>query len=269
MNTKLIMLGTGNALVTQCYNTCFAIKQETEYFLVDAGGGNGILTQMEKAKIPFEKVRAMFISHAHTDHVLGTIWVIRIIASRIRSGQYDKTFHVYCHEELAALVQSFCRELLPAKLVKLFQDKIKFHVIEDGQEVKKMGIQFRFFDIGSVKAKQFGFRAQLPDGQSLTFLGDEPFHRQNYDQAVKSDWLMSEAFCLYEERERFNPYEKSHSTARDAGKSAAALKAGRLILFHTEDSDLQRRKERYTREAALEFSGPVYVPDDLEEIELK
>lgn len=268
MNTELIMLGTGNALVTRCYNTCFALKRKEEYFLVDAGGGNGILTQMEKADIPFEQVRGMFISHAHTDHVLGTIWVIRIIASRMKSGTYKKNFHIYCHRELEQLVRGFCMELLPKGLTKYFDDRIRFHVTGDGSEKERMGISFRFFDIGSHKAKQFGFRARLADGQSLTFLGDEPFHQQNLDQAKDSDWLMSEAFCLYEEKEIFRPYEKFHSTARDAGKTAAMLGAGHLILFHTEDSDLKHRKERYTREAAEEFPRPVYVPDDLERIAL-
>ena len=40
---KLIMLGTGNAGVKKCYNTCFVLKNKNEYLLVDAGGGNGIL----------------------------------------------------------------------------------------------------------------------------------------------------------------------------------------------------------------------------------
>ena len=53
MKPELIMLGTGNAMVTKCYNTCFALRNEEEYFLVDAGGGNGILSQLEKAQIPY------------------------------------------------------------------------------------------------------------------------------------------------------------------------------------------------------------------------
>ena len=36
---KLIMLGTGNAAVTKCYNTCFALQDNEDYFLVDTGGG--------------------------------------------------------------------------------------------------------------------------------------------------------------------------------------------------------------------------------------
>ena len=65
MKPELIMLGTGNAMVTKCYNTCFALRNEEEYFLVDAGGGNGILSQLEKAQIPFEQIRHMFLTHAH------------------------------------------------------------------------------------------------------------------------------------------------------------------------------------------------------------
>ncbi len=42
------MLGTGNAMVTRCYNTCFVLSSGEEYFLVDAGGGNGIFKQLSK-----------------------------------------------------------------------------------------------------------------------------------------------------------------------------------------------------------------------------
>jgi ribonuclease Z len=46
-NDYITMLGTGNALATRCYNTCFTLHGEKGVLLVDAGGGNGILTQME------------------------------------------------------------------------------------------------------------------------------------------------------------------------------------------------------------------------------
>lgn len=44
---ELYVFGTGNAQATRCYNTCFAIKDGDEYFMVDAGGGNGILRILE------------------------------------------------------------------------------------------------------------------------------------------------------------------------------------------------------------------------------
>ena len=36
---KLTILGTGNAMVTLCYNTCFALCEGEDFLLVDAGGG--------------------------------------------------------------------------------------------------------------------------------------------------------------------------------------------------------------------------------------
>ena len=100
MKETLIILGTGNATVTRCYNTCFAIEKENEYFLIDTGGGNGILTQLEKAEIPLERIHHIFISHEHTDHILGMIWLIRMIATGMKNGKYEGNLEVYCHEEL-------------------------------------------------------------------------------------------------------------------------------------------------------------------------
>ncbi len=41
-----------------------------------------------------------------------------------------------------------------------------------------------------------------------------------------------------------------------------------LVLYHTEEKTLANRKENYTREAAENFKGRIFVPDDLEVIEL-
>ena len=45
--TQITMLGTGNATVSQIYNTCFLLKTSSTLMLVDAGGGNGILSQLK------------------------------------------------------------------------------------------------------------------------------------------------------------------------------------------------------------------------------
>ena len=81
-----------------------------------------------------------------------------------------------------------------------------------------------------------------------------------------ADWMMCEAFCLYADRDTFKPYEKCHSTALDAGKLAEELGVKNLILYHTEEKTLATRKENYTREAAENFKGRIFVPDDLEVI---
>ena len=59
--------------------------------------------------------------------------------------------------------------------------------------------------------------------------------------AEGADWLMSEAFCLYEDREQFQPYEKHHSTVLDAARLAEKLGTKNLILYHAEDRTLETR----------------------------
>ena len=39
--TQITMLGTGNATVSQIYNTCFVLQTPSTLMLVDAGGGTG------------------------------------------------------------------------------------------------------------------------------------------------------------------------------------------------------------------------------------
>lgn len=59
----ITMLGTGSALVTECYNTCFVMSDGDEHFLVDGGGGNGILSQLKKAGFNWQDMRTIFVTH--------------------------------------------------------------------------------------------------------------------------------------------------------------------------------------------------------------
>lgn len=266
---ELIMLGTGNATVTKCYNTCFVLQEGQSGFLVDAGGGNGILRQMELAGIRLDSIHSMYITHAHTDHILGAIWVVRMIAQKMLKGVYDGQFEIYTHDKCIQVLETCCRLMLPSKLTRLFGERIFLKEVKDGDTFTASGMAFQCFDIGSTKEKQFGFRAVLPGNTVLACLGDEPFNDRNKEQVEGADWLLCEAFCLYADREKFQPYEKHHSTAADAGRLAAQLRVKNLVLYHTEDKTLDRRKVVYKAEAAQSFGGAVYVPDDLERIRIE
>lgn len=265
---ELIMLGTGNAAVTHCYNTCFALHSEEGVFLVDAGGGNGILVQLEKAGLLLEDIGSMFVTHAHTDHILGAVWILRMVAQLMQQGRMKGNFQLYGHDKVVEVLKWICRMTLPAKIVTCIEQRVQFHEVKDGDRFEAAGLRIQCFDIASTKEKQFGFRATLPDGKALVCLGDEPYSEITRPYVEGADWLLCEAFCLYDDRERFKPYEKHHSTALDAGRLAAQLNVKNLLLYHTEDKTLDTRKKCYTQEAAREFKGTVWVPDDLEKIVL-
>ena len=70
---ELYVFGTGNAQAVHCYNTCFALKDEDEFFMVDAGGGNGILKILEEMNVDLSHIHHIFVTHEHTDHILGIV----------------------------------------------------------------------------------------------------------------------------------------------------------------------------------------------------
>ena len=144
----------------------------------------------------------------------------------------------------------------------LIGDRIVLIPVSDGEQRQILGMDVTFFDIHSTKAKQFGFHATLTDGRKLTCCGDEPLNPLCAPYVENSAWLLHEAFCLYEDRDRFNPYEKHHSTARDAAETARDMNAENIVLWHTEDTDLEHRRERYTAEAEALFHGGIFVPRD-------
>lgn len=276
---KITMLGTGNATVTQIYNTCFVLATDTTRLLVDAGGGNGILSQLKKVDFPISEVHHLFVTHAHTDHVLGVIWVIRMVA---QCKGYEGQLHVYGHDKVMRVIRTIIDMILAKKQLQKVEERVVFHLLEDGDAFEVGDMKLTCFDIHSTKEKQFGFRAELPgecvgsDGAQgveskpmvLACLGDEPYNPLNRSYIEGADWMMCEAFCLYADRDTFKPYEKCHSTALDAGKLAAELGVKNLILYHTEEKTLLSRKEKYSQEAAEYFKGRIVVPDDFEVIEL-
>ena len=178
---RLTMLGTGNALVTECYNTCFVLNEKDRYLLVDGGGGSALLGQLKHSGIDWKDIKEIFVTHKHIDH---------------------------------------------------------------------------------------GFTMYLEDGEKLTCCGDEPYNDYERQYVENSKWLMHEAFCLYSQADIFHPYEKHHSTVREACQLAEQLGVKNLLLYHTEDKNIKKRKELYEAEGSQYFRGKLYVPDDLEQIEI-
>ncbi|MCY6483097.1 MBL fold metallo-hydrolase [Clostridium aestuarii] len=265
---KITMLGTGSAMVTKCYNTCFTISNSDEHFLVDTGGGNTILTNLEKSQIPIKKLHNIFISHEHNDHISGIIWIIRAVASEISKDNYNGNLNIYCHESIEVIIRKICKLILQTRFTKYIDNRIFFRQINDNSTFNILGLKITFFNIQSTKVLQFGFRTTLSNEKTLAFLGDEPYRNAIFKYVNNCDYLMHEAFCLYSEKDIFDPYEKYHVTVKDACEIAKKLNINNLLLFHTIDSNLEKRKERYITEGKKYFHGNILVPDDLEVIEL-
>ena len=265
---RLTILGTGNALVTRCYNTCFTLDEGNGVFLVDGGGGNAVLRQLDLAGIPVPSIHDIFVTHRHVDHLLGILWVMRMILHHMQHGAFTGDARVYGHAEVIDLLRHMAVSLLAAGEIAFIDRRFLLTVVEDGETRAIGGRPVTFFDIGSTKARQFGFSMGLDGGGRLVCCGDEPCSAAGEPYAAGARWLLHEAFCLHTQADVYAPYEKHHSTVRDACLLAERLGVENLVLYHTEDDNLARRRELYTAEGRPLFRGNLFVPDDLDVIEV-
>lgn len=103
---------------------------------------------------------------------------------------------------------------------------------------------------------------EYDNGKKLVFAGDEPLKENGKKYSKEVDWLLSEAFCLFNEEPKFHAYQYQHQTVKEASMIAQDLKVKNLLIWHTEDQTGIKRKERYSAEAKQFYEGNVWVPED-------
>ncbi len=267
---KIIVLGTGSAMPTKIFNTCFILTNDNNAnILVDAGGGVGIHKQLELANIKESNIHNLIVSHKHADHLFGVIWLIRKISLMISENKYCGVFNIYCNDDTANSIMQIATATLRKKQLLEIGNRIKIIIVNDKEKVEIEGYDITFYDIKGKSDKQFGFYTILKNGKKLVFCGDEPLRTENIDiDFTNYDYMLHEAFCVESEVDIFKPYEKNHATAKSASTVAQKLNIKNLIFWHTEDKDINNRREKYTKEAKEQFSGNVIVPNDLDVIEL-
>lgn len=267
MNSRIIMLGTGNGGTIDLYNTCFVIQNNIGNFLVDTGGSIELLRRLEESNIDYKTLNNIFISHSHTDHILGLFWFFKKISRFIMRNQITNNINVYCNDEVYKAIKGVAKYILPNKLMDAIYSKINFIILNDKDTYNINGVEYEFFDIQAKGAKQFGFECKISN-KRLVFLGDETLNPILYDRVKDADYVMHEAFCLDAEESIFHAYEKNHSTVKSASEVMNKLDVKNLILYHTEESHGTERKKLYTKEGQENFNGIIIVPEDLEVIKI-
>ena len=107
---KVRILGCGSALPTlKHFPSSQLVEVRDKVFMVDCGEGTQI--QLRKAKVHFNKVQAVFISHLHGDHCFGLIGLISTFGMLGRTAPLS----VYAPKELESMLKQqmdfFCSGL--------------------------------------------------------------------------------------------------------------------------------------------------------------
>ena len=267
MKTKLVFLGVGNGGTMDLYNTCFVIQNEKGDFLVDTGGSIEIIKRLGLAGIDYRMIKHIFISHSHTDHILGLFWYFKKISQYLKGKNDIEKINIYCNDVVYQSIKEIAKYILPSSLMDIIYSHFNFHILNDNDRYSINGVDYTFFDIMAKGTKQFGFECVLSN-KTFAFLGDETLNPVLYEKIKNYDYVTHEAFCLKKEENIFHAYEKNHSTTKSVSEVMNKLNIKNLILYHTEDTHGDQRQELYLDEAKDYFNGKVYVPNDMEEIEI-
>lgn len=107
---KIRILGCGSALPTlKHFASSQIIEVRDKTFMVDCGEGTQI--QVRRARIHFNKILAIFITHLHGDHCFGLIGLISTLGMLGRTAP----LHIYAPKELGPIlklqIDFFCNGL--------------------------------------------------------------------------------------------------------------------------------------------------------------
>lgn len=98
------MLGTGNGFTFDLFNTCFLLNNNNDFLLVDTGGSAEIVRRLKICNIELKDVHNVFISHCHTDHILGLMWMLKRMSKIFEKGNYVGKLNIYCNKEVAKAI---------------------------------------------------------------------------------------------------------------------------------------------------------------------
>jgi len=248
---KIVTLGTAAAVPDETHsNTYMVAAGEQGFYLIDCGCEP--LLRLRRAGLAIERLRGLIITHFHPDHVCGVpillmnIWLLGrtdplpVYGLRDVIERYNVMMDLFRRDEWPGLFPTPC------------------HVIPE--EVGSLLLESDDFRITSALvqhvAPTLGLRIESKrSGRVAAYSSDTA----PCDAVVA---LARNADVLFHEAAKNTP---GHSSAAQAGQIARRAGAGRLVLIHYRPAP--HKYDRWVREAAATFGGPVELAQDFGEYE--
>lgn len=241
------------------------------------GAGRGAMQRLHQIGIPFSEITGMFLTHHHSDHVVGfpDLWLTGWIGRPW--GQRAQPLPVYGPEGTRQMM-----EHLPLAFhvdIRVRQKnygpdgvKLDAHEIRQGVVSDHGGIKISAFEVdhGGEELPAYGYRIDY-QGRSAVLSGDTTFNENLIHHAQGADLLVHEvtasAGSAAEDPNQLKRIGANHTTPDQAGEVFARLRPklavyNHLLLFGS------AQPEDLLPATRKKYHGPLVVGEDLLQMDI-
>jgi ribonuclease Z len=256
---QVTFIGTGAAFSTrQRTNVALLVQEDDTKLLIECGPA--VLFQLGQANVLPDQITHLFVSHRHGDHILGLPMFLlmcslggaarplTILGSQdtIQAGQaLTYTAYPELDERLECVTWISMPVDQPANMELGPTLELATLPVPHSRDAPVLALRLDFYN----------------SGRSLVYTGDTIFTEEMAAFASGCDLLVHEANFSEFLQPDVKAESYGHSTARQAGQTAARADCRVLALVHL-SPDYDGCEDRVRAEAAQVFSGQIIVPDD-------
>ncbi len=281
---RVTLLGTGTPNPhPERFGPATLVEADSQRLLFDVGRGATI--RLNQLGISMREVSAVFITHFHSDHLVGLadLWLIGWLPPNY--GRRQKPLRIWGPAGLrritSGMEQAYATDIeIRVKDEGLSLSAAKFDVTEfseDGVIYEQDGVAVTAFEVnhGELIKPAYGYRVDYA-GRSVVISGDTRYDQNLIEVAKGADLLVHEVVAIPEKLFEVNPamkrVEAHHTTAEEVGAVFSKAQPRLGVLTHyvltagpgippvTKDEVLARVKSNY--------SGPVVAGRDLMTIDV-
>ncbi|MFH1958693.1 MAG: MBL fold metallo-hydrolase [bacterium] len=254
--SKIIFIGTAAAVASrERDNTSLFFCAGKEKILVDCPGS--VVRKLCGCGIDFRKISAVFLTHAHPDHVYGLPSLIHSLSGR------REPVKVFADKRTVTLVK---------KLLSLFDlgkkdfPRIEYKSVNYGDEISFSGVTIKILKVKHTPSS-IGLKLRFRRF-SAVYSGDTGPCRELIRAAGNCDYLIHDCFAPVRFKKEVPALDGEHTSALTLGGIAKKVSAGCLIPVHFSQEHRYGMQD-IKREIRKNYRGKIIIPADGDSLELK
>jgi ribonuclease Z len=279
---KVTLLGTGSPIpVMERFGPSALVEAGSEKLLVDCG--RGVSLRLWQLHIPLGAVTAIFLTHLHSDHIVGIpdLWLTGWLPPPFghRTGAFQIWGPAGTKDLMANLQKAFATDIrfrttdgIPPQGIAILA-----HDIAQGIVYEKNGVKVTAFEVDHATARPaFGYRIEY-GGRSVVFSGDTRVSENLIRFSKGADLLVHEVAWARAELQRKSEAARIilglHTTPEEAGTVFARVKPrlavySHVVLVTTDSAFTEPTSADVLKLTRKTYDGPLEMGEDLMTISL-